>query len=42
MQAVCNGMRSSTRLYATIASGKSLRRKGPVLSLEHVRQTSFH
>lgn len=40
MLAVRNVMRPTHRLYATIASGKSLRGKGPVLTLEHVRHTS--
>ena len=49
MQTLRNGMTPSTRLYATIASGKSLRgsNKGPVLTLEHVHApititTPFH
>lgn len=32
------GMNWPLRGYATISSGKSLRSKGPLLSLEHVRR----
>ncbi len=36
MRGLHDGMSLLKRGYATIASGKSLRGKGPVLTLEHV------
>ena len=37
MSGLRHGMRYFGRHYATIASGKTLRDKGPLLTLEHVR-----